>query len=161
MLATADGLALPPEYGEDRWPARALYRRLLDRPGERRMLEAPAPIYDRDHQNVIGTLRVTQTVDRWLTLRDRALTTLLNFTLIISLFAVLVMFAFAARLALRLSRLRKASETALTREGLVTTFPETQGTGRAGRRRAQLLDAAPPAERIHGLPAHAGRQARA
>ena len=35
------------------------------------------------------------------------------------------MFAFAAWLALRLSRLRRASESALTREGLVTTFPET------------------------------------
>ena len=35
------------------------------------------------------------------------------------------MFTFAAWLALRLARLRRASETALTREGLVTTFPET------------------------------------
>jgi len=35
------------------------------------------------------------------------------------------MFAFAAWLALRLARLRRASESALTREGLVTEFPET------------------------------------
>jgi len=32
------------------------------------------------------------------------------------------MFAFAAWLALRLSRLRQASESALTRSGLVTSF---------------------------------------
>ena len=63
-------------------------------------------------------------MDRWLTLRDHALTTLLNFTLITSAIAVLAMFAFAAHLAVRLSRLRRASESALTREGLVTTFPE-------------------------------------
>jgi two-component system, OmpR family, sensor histidine kinase ChvG len=132
VLATADGLTLTPELNEDRGLMARAYRRLLDRPGERRLLEAPSPIYDHDHQNVIGTLRVTQTVDRWLTLRDSALTTLLNFTLIISLLAVLIMFAFAARLALRLSRLRRASETALTREGLVTTFPETQAPDELG-----------------------------
>jgi signal transduction histidine kinase len=34
------------------------------------------------------------------------------------------MFAFAAWLALRLARLRRASESALTRSGLVTAFPE-------------------------------------
>jgi signal transduction histidine kinase len=132
MLATADGPALAPELNEDRGILARLYRRLLDRPGEPRLLEAPYDIYDHDHQNVIGTLLVTQTVDRWLTLRDRALTTLLNFTLTISLVAVLIMFAFAARLALRLSRLRRASETALTREGLITTFPETQAPDELG-----------------------------
>ncbi len=36
------------------------------------------------------------------------------------------MFAFAAWLSLRLERLRHASESALTREGLVTTFPIRQ-----------------------------------
>jgi two-component system, OmpR family, sensor histidine kinase ChvG len=36
------------------------------------------------------------------------------------------MFAFAAWLALRLARLRRASESALTRAGLVTSFPETE-----------------------------------
>jgi two-component system, OmpR family, sensor histidine kinase ChvG len=132
MLATADGLALPPELNADRGLLARIYRRLLDRPGERRMLESEGSIYDHDHQHVIGLLRVTQTVDRWVTLRDQALTTLLNFTLTISLVAVLIMFAFAARLALRLSRLRRASETALTREGLVTTFPETQAPDELG-----------------------------
>ena len=42
------------------------------------------------------------------------------------------MFAFAAWLALRLSRLRRASESALTRTGLVTTFPDTRARDELG-----------------------------
>jgi two-component system sensor histidine kinase ChvG len=45
---------------------------------------------------------------------------------------VIFMFAFAAWLALRLSRLRRASESALTREGLVTSFPETEARDELG-----------------------------
>ena len=129
-LAMADGVALPPD--EERGLLARFYSRLLDRPGERRLLETPTAIYDREHQHVIGTLRVTQTVDRWLTLRDRPLTTLLNFTLITSAIAVLAMFGFAAHLALRLARLQRASESALTREGLVTTFPEMHAPDELG-----------------------------
>src|SRR5262249_17928380 len=70
--------------------------------------------------------------DRWLALRDRALTRMLNLTLVISAIAVVATFAFAARLALRLSRLRTASESALTREGLVTSFPETGAADELG-----------------------------
>jgi signal transduction histidine kinase len=133
QLAMADALALPPVNGEDRSILVLLYRRLLDEPGQRRMVEVPAPIYDREGQRVIGTLRVSQTVDHWLTLRDHALTTLLNVTLVTSAILVLAMFAFAAHLALRLARLRKASENALTREGLVTTtFPESRAPDELG-----------------------------
>ncbi len=131
-LAAADGFALPQELDRDRTLLAKFYRRMLDRPGERRMLEAPAPIYDRDHQKIIGTVSVTQTVDRWLSLRDEAVARLLNFTLIASAIVVLAMFAFAARLAVRLSRLQRASESALTREGLVTTFPETRAPDELG-----------------------------
>src|SRR6516165_1684280 len=102
-----------------------LYRRFIDRPGAPSLIEAQAPIYDRDHRAVIGALAVTQTPDRWLRLRDRALTRMLNFTLGTSVAAVVLMFAFAAWLALRLARLCRASESALTRSGLVTAFPET------------------------------------
>jgi signal transduction histidine kinase len=109
-----------------------LYRRFIDRPGEPRMIEARAEIYDRDHREVIGALEVTQTADRWLRLRDRALTRMLNFTLGTSVAAVILMFAFAAWLALRLARLRRASESALTRSGLVTTFPETAARDELG-----------------------------
>ena len=75
---------------------------------------------------------MTQTPDRWLRLRDRALTRMLNFTLGTSVAAVLLMFAFAAWLALRLARLRRASESALTRSGLVTDFPETAARDELG-----------------------------
>ena len=133
QLAMADTLTLPAPYGEDgRTLLVLLYRRLLDEPGQRRMIEVPTPIYDRDGQGVIGTLRVSQTVDHWLTLRDHALTTLLNVTLVTSAILVLAMFVFAAHLALRLARLRKASESALTREGLVTTFPESKAPDELG-----------------------------
>jgi len=134
QLAMADTLTLPPAYGEEgnRSILVLLYRRLLDEPGQRRMIEVPAPIYDRDGQRVIGTLRVSQTVDHWLTLRDHALTELLNVTLITSAILVIAMFIFAAHLALRLARLRKASENALTREGIVTTFPESKAPDELG-----------------------------
>jgi two-component system, OmpR family, sensor histidine kinase ChvG len=45
---------------------------------------------------------------------------------------VILMFAFAAWLALRLARLRRASESALTRSGLVTAFPETSARDELG-----------------------------
>ncbi|HVN44167.1 MAG TPA: ATP-binding protein [Steroidobacteraceae bacterium] len=109
-----------------------LYRRFIDRPGQPALLEAQAPIYDRDHRQQIGALEVTQTPDRWLRLRDRALTRMLNFTLGTSVAAVILTFAFAAWLALRLARLRRASESALTRSGLVTAFPETASRDELG-----------------------------
>jgi two-component system sensor histidine kinase ChvG len=109
-----------------------LYRRFVDRPGVQPPIEAQAAIYGRDHRTVIGTLEVTQTPDRWLRLRDRALTRMLNLTLATSALAVIAMFAFAAWLALRLSRLRQASESALTRTGLVTRFPDTEARDELG-----------------------------
>ncbi|HET7755647.1 MAG TPA: ATP-binding protein [Steroidobacteraceae bacterium] len=109
-----------------------LYRRFVDRPGAHALIETRSSIYDRDHRAVIGALEVTQTADRWVPLRDRALTRMLNFTLTTSLVAVIVMFAFAAWLALRLSRLRQASESALTRAGLITSFPDTDARDELG-----------------------------
>jgi two-component system sensor histidine kinase ChvG len=132
VLAMADRPALVTEPPAERGILAQLYRRLLERSNERRTLEIPASIYDRDRRNVIGTLQVTQDADRWLTLRDRPLTTLLNLTLFSTAIAVLATFGFAARLGLRLSRLRRASESALTREGLVTTFPETRAKDELG-----------------------------
>jgi two-component system, OmpR family, sensor histidine kinase ChvG len=109
-----------------------LYRRFVDQPGTAPPIEARVPIYDREHAEEIGTLEVTQTPDRWLRLRDRALTHMLNLTLATSLVVVVFMFAFAAWLALRLSRLRQASESALTRTGLVATFPDTEARDELG-----------------------------
>ncbi|MFL6605593.1 MAG: ATP-binding protein [Steroidobacteraceae bacterium] len=125
LLAQADALAVPNALGSEPGILTQLYRRFVDRPGKRRIIDANADIFDREHKQVIGSLQVSQTEDRWLVLRDRALTHMLNLTLIISAVAVIATFIFAASLAVRLSRLRAASESALTRDGLVTTFPET------------------------------------
>jgi signal transduction histidine kinase len=132
VLAQKDALTARAELGPQRGNLARFYRRFVDKPGERRLIDAAAAIYDRDHRQIIGRLQVTQTADLWLTLRDRALTRMMNFTLITSAIAVIAMFVFAARLALRLSRLRRASESALTREGLVTTFPETRAADELG-----------------------------
>jgi len=132
LLAQVDALAQITELSRQRGILASFYRRFVDRPGDRKYIESEAPIYDRDHREIIGTLRATETSDRWFSLRDRALTQMLNFTLITSAVAVTAMFAFAAWLAVRLSRLRRASESALTREGLVTTFPETESPDELG-----------------------------
>jgi len=133
VLARVDALAQARPLGSGTPPLLArLYRRFVDRPGEPRYLEAQAPIYDRDRRETLGGLEVTQTADLWLRLRDRALTHMLNFTLGTSVAAVVLMFAFAAWLALRLARLRRASESALTRSGLVTAFPETRARDELG-----------------------------
>ncbi|MBV8341047.1 MAG: histidine kinase, partial [Gammaproteobacteria bacterium] len=131
-LARVDALAQTGALGTGTPLLARLYRRFIDRPGAPRLIEAQASIYDRDRREPIGALEVTQTPDRWLRLRDRALTRMLNFTLGTSVAAVLLMFAFAAWLALRLARLRRASESALTRSGLVTDFPETAARDELG-----------------------------
>jgi two-component system, OmpR family, sensor histidine kinase ChvG len=132
VLARADALGYSGSLGPAAPILTRLYRRFVDRPGERRLLDANAPIYDRDHQQLIGRLEVTQAPDLWIRLRDRALTRMLNFTLATSLIAVILMFTFAAWLALRLARLRQASESALTRRGLITSFPETEAGDELG-----------------------------
>jgi two-component system, OmpR family, sensor histidine kinase ChvG len=133
VLSEANALGTPAaEAGQNRGILAQFYRRLLDEPGQTGITQASAPIYDQERSRTIGVLSVSQTADRWLTLRDRALTTLLNVTLFTSALAVLAMFGFAVYLGLRLARLRKASESALTREGLVTSFPETAASDELG-----------------------------
>ena len=132
LLAQVDALAQVRLMSASPNVLAGFYRRFVDRPGDRHQIVAESPIYDRDHRNVIGNLTATETADRWSRLRDRAMTQMLNFTLITSAVAVIAMFTFAAWLALRLSRLRRASESALTREGLVTTFPETNAPDELG-----------------------------
>lgn len=132
LLAQADALSVPNALGPERGILAQFYRRFVDRPGTRQVIDSRADIYNREHSQVIGSLAVSQTEDRWLGLRDRALTHMLNLTLVISAIAVIATFVFAASLAVRLSRLRAASESALTREGLVTTFPETDASDELG-----------------------------
>ena len=132
LLDQVDELAQVTLLGHQSGILASFYRRFVDRPSDRTLIESPAPIYDRDHREIIGNLQATETANRWLALRDRALTEMLNFTLITTLVAVTAMFTFAAWLAVRLSRLRRASESALTREGLITTFPETSSPDELG-----------------------------
>ena len=132
LLAQVDALSVATVLGPERGILAQFYRRFVDRPGTRRVIDSAADIYDRERKRVIGSLQVSQTEDRWLVLRDRALTHMLNLTLVISAVAVIATFIFAASLAVRLSRLRAASESALTREGLVTTFPETDASDELG-----------------------------
>ena len=90
------------------------------------IVAAAAPIFSADGNQVLGVIQLAQTADRWLTLRDRALTRLLNLTLFATLFAVGAAFWFAGRMTLRISRLGAAAETALSREGSVArVLPES------------------------------------
>jgi len=103
-------------------------------PYENRVIvAAAAPIFAADGKRVIGVIQLAQTADRWLTLRDRALTRLLNLTLFVTLFAVGAAFWFAGRMSLRISRLGAASENALSREGSVSrVLPETAAKDELG-----------------------------
>jgi two-component system sensor histidine kinase ChvG len=97
------------------------------------IVAAAAPIRSADGKNIIGVIQLAQTADRWLTLRDRALTRLLNLTLFVTLFAVGAAFWFAGRMTLRISRLGAASETALSREGsLSRVLPEAEARDELG-----------------------------
>ncbi len=125
VLSQVDALTVASVSGAERGVLPQLYRRLLERPNDTRVVAALAPIGGVDRRQTIGSVQILETAERSLTLRDKALTQLLDFTLITSAVAVTLMFAFAAWLSWRLARLRRASESALTREGLVTTFPET------------------------------------
>ena len=97
------------------------------------IVAAAAPILSADGRHVIGVIQLAQTADRWLTLRDRALTRLVNLTLFVTLFAVVAAFWFAGRMTLRISRLGAAAETALSREGSVARMlPESEAKDELG-----------------------------
>ncbi len=132
VLAQSDELAVPGVLAPEPGILTQIYRRFVDRADEPQFIASAAPIYAAGHHTVMGRLEVTQAANRWEGLRDRALTRMLDMTLVTSAIAVIVTFAFAAHLALRLSRLRRASESALTREGLVTQFPETAAPDELG-----------------------------
>jgi dedicated sortase system histidine kinase len=107
---------------------------LLAAPGGQRLLiSAAAPVLEAGSDRVIGVLQVAQTADRWLLVRDRALTRLLNLTLLAVAIVVGAALLFGARLALRLERVRRASDVALSRDGrLRTSFPDTDSRDELG-----------------------------
>jgi two-component system, OmpR family, sensor histidine kinase ChvG len=143
VLGQSDELAVPGVLAPEPGILTQIYRRFVDRSGEPQFIASDAPIYDAGHRAVIGELEVTQAANRWEGLRDRALTRMLDWTLVTSAMLVIVTFAFAAWLALRLSRLRRASESALTKppgaildgispQTLVSEFPETAAPDELG-----------------------------
>lgn len=132
VLAESDELAVPGVLAPEPGILTQVYRRFVNRRGEPRFIASAAPIYDTSQHVMIGELEVTQAANRWEGLQDRALTRMLDVTLLTSAIALIVTFVFAAHLAVRLSRLRRASESALTREGLVTRFPETAAPDELG-----------------------------
>ncbi len=100
----------------------------------RLVVAAAAPIREAQTGPVIGVLQVAQTADRWLLLRDRALTRLLNLTLLVSAGVLLAILVFGTRLALRLERVRRASDAALTLDGRLSrsAFPESESGDELG-----------------------------
>jgi signal transduction histidine kinase len=111
-------------------PTTSLARSVDDR---RLIVAAAAPVFDASRHTVIGVVQVAQTAERWLLLRDHALTQLMNVTLAATALAVMGSFAFAARLGFRLARLRNATESALTREGrLETQLPDAAARDELG-----------------------------
>lgn len=95
------------------------------------MLSAAAPIAGR--KGVLGAVVVEQTGERLLTLRDNALVRLLNLTLLATAIAVVGTLGFAGWLSLRLVRLRRAAETALSPDGrLNAVFPGTAARDELG-----------------------------
>jgi len=132
VLAHADALAAAAALSPERPLLARLYRRFVDEAGAHPPLTSQSSIYDRDHTLVIGELEVTQSPERFIRLRDRALTHMLNFTLATSAVVVGAILAFAAWLALRLARLRRASESALTGGVIATDFPETRARDELG-----------------------------
>ncbi len=132
VLSQVDALSVSTIGGAERGLLPQLYRRMLEGADDRKVVAAEAPIAALDRHQTLGNVQILETAERSLTLRDKALTQLLDFTLITSALVVIAMFTFAAWLAWRLARLRQASESALTREGLVTTFPETAARDELG-----------------------------
>src|SRR5882672_11233347 len=107
----------------------ALWFRL---PDERRLLLAAAVPLDGSGAPA-GALLLEQAGDRLQTLRSRALTRLLNLTLLASGLAVLASLGFAAVLGTRLRRLQRAAETSLARDGGVNpAIPDTQARDELG-----------------------------
>lgn len=92
-------------------------------PGDERAVVAVAqPILN--NAEVMGAVVVEQTSDSILTLTNRALTRLLNFTLLAMIFAAAGLLGFATWLSFRIGRLRNAAEHALSPKGKIETrFP--------------------------------------
>jgi two-component system sensor histidine kinase ChvG len=102
------------------------------RPGSSELLlMAAAPIAIDGHTH--GAVVLEQAADQLLALRDRALTRLFNLTLLATAFCVIVMFAFATWLSLRIGRLRAAADCAVGSDGRIQLrMPESASADEIG-----------------------------
>jgi two-component system, OmpR family, sensor histidine kinase ChvG len=101
--------------------------------GSRRemLLMAAAPIVIDGHLH--GAVVLQQAADQLLALRDRALSRLFNLTLIATAAAVIIMFAFATWLSLRIGRLRDAADSAVGSDGRIQlSMPESASADEIG-----------------------------
>lgn len=100
---------------------------------QRLVVSVAAPIRATAGGAPLAVLQVAQTSDRWLSLRDRALTRLMNLTLLVTAVAFAIAFWFASWLAKRLIALRDAARSAVTRDGRIAeAFPGTAAPDELG-----------------------------
>jgi two-component system, OmpR family, sensor histidine kinase ChvG len=80
-----------------------------------------------------GAVVLEQAADQLLALRDRALTRLFNLTLIATASAVIIMFAFASWISVRIGRLRAAADSAVGSDGSIhLVMPESGSADEIG-----------------------------
>jgi dedicated sortase system histidine kinase len=95
------------------------------------LLTAAAPIVIDGQLH--GAVVLEQAADQLLALRDRALTRLFNLTLIATAAAVIIMFAFATWISLRIGRLRSAADSAVGSDGRIRLkMPESGSADEIG-----------------------------
>lgn len=95
------------------------------------LLTAAAPILIDGQLH--GAVFLEQAADQLLALRDRALTRLFNLTLIATASAVIIMFAFATWISLRIGRLRAAADSAVGSDGRIQLhMPESSSADEIG-----------------------------
>jgi two-component system, OmpR family, sensor histidine kinase ChvG len=95
------------------------------------LLTAAAPIVIDGQLH--GAVFLEQAADQLLALRDRALTRLFNLTLIATASAVIIMFAFATWISLRIGRLRAAADAAVGSDGRIQlSMPESSSSDEIG-----------------------------
>jgi two-component system sensor histidine kinase ChvG len=99
--------------------------------GEPSLIRAAVPV--QLEGQAFGALILEQPGEQLVLVREVALTRLLNLTLFATLFTVIVMLLFAARLSHRIRRLSRAASTALTPEGRIeVTIPDTRARDELG-----------------------------
>ncbi len=99
--------------------------------GEPSLISAAVPV-QLDGQ-AFGALIVEQPGEQLVSVRELALTRLLNLTIVATLFTIIVTLVFAARLSHRIRRLSRAASTALTPEGRIElALPDTNARDEIG-----------------------------